>query len=69
MESLKTWLASHNLQVVYPLATSVTYYLTPTEIKSFLGVNNIWSDAGGMAVEYRADTKLYVDRKIHEALS
>lgn len=63
------WLAANKPQLVYYLAEPITYHLTPTEIKSLLGVNNIWSDAGGMAVEYRADTKLYVDRKIHEALS
>lgn len=32
------------------------------EIKSLLGVNNVWSDAGDVEVEYRADTKLYIKR-------
>lgn len=32
------------------------------EIKSLLGINNIWSDAGDVEVEYRADTKLYIDK-------
>ena len=62
LEEYKTWLASHNLQVVYPLATPITYNLTPTEVKSLLGINNVWSDAGDVDVEYRADTKLYIER-------
>jgi len=49
-------------QVVYQLATPITYNLTPTEVKSLLGVNNVWSDAGDVDVEYRADTKLYIKR-------
>lgn len=39
-----------------------TYNLTPTEVKSLHGINNIWSDAGDMDVGYRADTKLYIKR-------
>jgi len=34
------------------------------EIKTLLGVNNIWSDAGDVEVEYRADTKLYIDKRL-----
>ena len=60
----KAYLAEHQLQVVYMLATPITYNLTPTEVKSLLGINNIWSDAGDVEVEYRADTKLYIDKKL-----
>ena len=62
LEEYRTWLASNNLQVVYPLATPITYNLTPTEVKSLLGINNVWSDAGDVTAEYRADTKLYIKR-------
>lgn len=48
--------------IVYPLATPLTYQLSATEIKSLLGINNVWSDAGDTACEYRADTKLYIER-------
>ncbi|MBR6426150.1 MAG: hypothetical protein IKS29_09365 [Oscillospiraceae bacterium] len=51
-------------KLVYPLATPVTYQLTPTEVTTLLGTNNIWSDCGDSTVEYRADTKLYIDKKI-----
>jgi hypothetical protein len=58
--------AMSGVQLVYELATPVTYQLTPTEIETLLGANNIWSDAGNMAVTYPADTKLYIDNKIAE---
>ena len=53
-------------QVVYELATPITYQLTPQEITTLLGQNNIWADTGDMSVTYRADTKLYID-KMHPA--
>lgn len=34
------------VQLVYELATPVTYQLTPQEIRTLLGVNNIWADTG-----------------------
>jgi hypothetical protein len=51
-------------KLVYPLATPVTYQLTPTEVTTLLGTINIWADCGDSTVEYRADTKLYIDKKI-----
>lgn len=43
----------------------VEYTLTPTEIDTLLGINNIWADCGSIAnCEYPADTKLYIDNKI-----
>ena len=47
-------------QVVYPLATPITIQLTPTEIKTLLGENNIWADTGDVEVTYRANGNLYV---------
>ena len=49
---------------VCPLAAPQTYLLTPTEIKTLLGVNNIWADTGESAVDYRADPTLYLDRRL-----
>lgn len=40
--------------IIYPLAEPQTYQLTPNEVKTLLGLNNIWADAGDMTVEYRA---------------
>lgn len=37
----------NNIEIVYPLATPVRYQLTPTQIKTLKGINNIWSTANG----------------------
>ena len=51
--------------LVYKLATSVTYNLTSLEVIELLkGTNNIWADCGDASIEYPADTKLYIDRKL-----
>ena len=36
-----------DVQIVYPLATPLTYGLTPTEVTALLGENTIWMDASG----------------------
>lgn len=53
--------AYSGLQIVYPLATPQTIQLTPQEVKTLLGYNNI-SSSGTVDVIYHADTKLYVDK-------
>ena len=51
--------------LVYELATPVTYTLTPGQVKTLLGVNNVWADTGDiLSVDYPADTKLYIDKLI-----
>lgn len=59
--------AMNGVQLVYELATPTEIDLTPTEVKSLLGDNNVWSDSGTVEVEYRADTSLVIN-KILEAL-
>lgn len=50
-------------QVVYKLAEPVVYNITPQQITTLLGTNNVWHDANGETeVEYRADTKLYIEQ-------
>ena len=51
--ALKTKLSGH--QIWYSLATPITYTLTPTEVATLLGTNNIWADTGDSTVTYRAD--------------
>ena len=53
-----------DIQFVIPLATPQTYQLTPTEVKTLLGSNNVWADSGDVTIEYYADTKLYIDKKL-----
>lgn len=54
--------AMSGVQLCYELATPQTYQLTPTEVTTLLGDNTIWADTGDTEVEYRADTKLYIER-------
>jgi hypothetical protein len=37
-------------QVVYTLATPLTYQLTPQEVEALVGTNNVWSDGGNVTV-------------------
>ncbi len=53
--------AVSGVQLVYELATPQTYQLTPQEVRTLLGTNNIFSDCSSVEVEYRADTKLYIE--------
>ena len=46
------------MELVYELETPTEIQLTPTEVKSLLGANNVWSESGTVEVEYRADTTL-----------
>lgn len=55
------------MQFSYTLGTPVTYQLTPTEVTTLLGDNTIWADTGDTEVEYRADTKLYINKMIGDA--
>lgn len=45
-------------QVVYELAEPVVYQLTPEQVETLLGVNNIWADCGTVEVTYNADATL-----------
>lgn len=58
--------AMSGVQLVYELAAPFTYQLTPQEVRTLLGQNNIWADTGNVDVTYQADTKLYIDNKISE---
>ena len=50
--------------VVYTLATPTTTQLTATQVQTLLGTNHIFADSGDVSVEYKADTKLYIDNLI-----
>lgn len=50
--------AMNGVQLVYELATATTVQLTPTEVKTLLGSNNVWADSGDIAVGYKADVYL-----------
>lgn len=49
-------------EVVYKLDAQQTYQLAPHEVRTLLGRNNIFSDCSSVEVEYRADTKIYIEK-------
>ena len=52
----RQWLADNNAVIVYEKTTPTTIQLTPTEISTLQGNNNVWSDAGGeIEVTYIAE--------------
>lgn len=55
--------------ICYKLATPQTYQLSPIEVSTLLGQNNIWANCGDVDVEYRADIKLYINKMIANALN
>lgn len=56
------WIAlSLDIQIAIPLATPQEIQLTPTQLRTILGTNTIWSDANSdIEIEYRADTELFL---------
>lgn len=52
-------------QLVYELATPITYQLTPTEVMTLLGQNNIWADTGDVDVEYLKQSLKYIGSYVH----
>ena len=54
LADFKTWLSQNELQVIYPLATPITYQLTPHQIKSLLSNNNAWCSTGDVDIDYFA---------------
>ena len=65
----RAYLDENPFELCYELANPIRYPLEATEIKTLLGQNNIWADTGDTEVEYRADTTLYINKKIAEAIS
>ena len=65
LEGWNAFLESHEVYVTYKLATPIHYPLTPQEIKTLLGQNNIWADCGDIEVEYlMSDVSWYVEKKL-----
>lgn len=69
----KTWCASNPVHVLAPLLNPVTYTLTPEQVGAVIttlyGDNNVWADTGDVSLDYRADTKLYIDGKLAELVA
>lgn len=52
------------VQIVYQRAAPEQIQLTPEEIDSFYGENNVWSNTGKTSAFYIADTRLYINNRI-----
>lgn len=63
LNAFRAWLQNNPTQLCYELATPITYDITPQQIALLLGVNNLWNTGNGNTdVEYKADTKLYIEQ-------
>ena len=51
-QDFKDLITNTNLQVVYELSAPVIIQLTPTEVVTLLGENNIYANSGDIKVEY-----------------
>lgn len=76
LEAWLSWLADNPLSLMYILATPIETPLTAEEITAFKALRTnypnttILNDADAhMSVKYNADTKLYVDNKITDAIN
>ena len=58
------WFRQHPTSVVYPLATPQTYQLTPQQVNTLVGTNNVWSEQGNIELSYHIPiTNLLVKRQ------
>ena len=58
VSELRTYLASHNLQICYELVTPTTVQLTPTQIALLEGLNNVFSEDGTVELTYLPESIL-----------
>lgn len=55
----QTFFTNNPMTVVYELAEPQTYQLTPVEIQTIIGQNNIWADTGSIEVKFTDIKELY----------
>lgn len=61
--------AMSGVQLVYELHQPQTYQLTPTEVKTLLGDNNVWADSGDVEITYRKDINIVIDELTNAIVS
>lgn len=66
---IRAYLNANPVQFVLPLAKPIERQLTPQQITTLIGKNNIWIDDATISVTYPVDTKTYIDRKIKEKVN
>ena len=50
---MNTFLSANNVEIIYPLATPLTYQLTPQEVQTLVGQNYLWSDVGDVTAKIK----------------
>lgn len=65
-EEVNTWLS--DVDIIYKLATPLTYQLTPTEVTTLIQGNTFMSD-GEINLTYRQDTNTVIDRLTNAIIS
>ena len=68
-DSVHAWLADNPLEIVYKLATPLTYQISGAEVESLLGVNNVLAESGPVDVTFRCDPTLALDQIRNAILS
>ena len=48
MSTWENYIQNNDVEFVYELATPIEYDLTPQQINTLLGINNIWADTGNI---------------------
>ena len=56
-------------QVALISGTGTTYQLTPTEVSTLLGENNVWADSGDVEITYRRDINIVIDELTNAIVS
>ena len=54
LDEWKAFASSSDIQFIYAIAEPITIQLTPQEVKSLVGENNVWSEDGKVQVVYSA---------------
>ena len=57
--------AAQDVQIAVPLTVPIVYQLTPVDIETIAGTNNIWCNCGETSVTYKANVNNYIDNKIN----
>lgn len=73
VDNFKTWLGSNPITLICELATPIVTELSAEEVSAFLaltsnkGITNVFTDdIAEVGIEYVADAKLYIDKKLAE---
>lgn len=61
-DAVLQWFAENPTTLVYPLATPIVITgLTPATLNLLYGTNTLWADTGDINIQYKIDTKEYID--------